>query len=82
MIKLDLSKAYDRVCWLYMRLIWIHTGFNLPIVNWIMGCVTYTSYDVLINESPLRFFKPSHGLRQGCPISPYLFLLVAKGFNE
>jgi hypothetical protein len=48
-IKLDLFKAYDRVSWLYLRLLLIHIGFSLPLVKWIMGCVTTASFAVLIN---------------------------------
>jgi hypothetical protein len=66
-IKLDLSKAYDRVSWLYLHLLLIHIGFSLPLVKWIMGCVTIVSFAILINGSTSNFFKPSRGLRQGFP---------------
>jgi hypothetical protein len=81
-IKLDLSKAYDRVSWLYLQLLLIHLGFSLPLVKWIMGCVSSTLFVVLINGSTSSFFKPSRGLRQGFPLSPYLFLLVAEGLSR
>jgi hypothetical protein len=82
MIKLYLSKAYDRVSWLYLHLLLIHIGFSLPLVKWIMGCVTITSFAVLINGSTSNFFKSSRGLRQGFPLSPYLFLLVVEGLSR
>ena len=45
-------------------------------VNWIMGCVGSSNFAVLINGTPLRFFPISRGIRQGCPLSPLLFILI------
>ena len=47
-----------------------------------MVCVSYEKFSVLINGSPTSFFKSSRGLRQGCPISPLLFLLMIEGINR
>lgn len=80
-IKIDLSKAYDRVSWLYLHLLLLHIGFNLSFVKWIRSCVTIVLFVVLINSVESPFFKSAHGLRQGCPLSPYLFMLVANGLS-
>jgi hypothetical protein len=64
-VKLDLSKAYDMTCWLYLRLVLIHVGVCLLVVNWIMGCVTSVSLAVLINGASSSFFRISRGLIQG-----------------
>jgi hypothetical protein len=77
-IKLDLSRAYDKVSCLYLRLLLLHLGFSLPLVKWIMGCVTSTTFSVLINVPASAFFKTSRGFRQGCPLSLCLFLLVVE----
>lgn len=81
-LKLDLSKAYDRVKWDYLRLIILHIGIPYVIVKWIMSCVTYANYAVLVNGSPTRFFIAKRGLRQGCSMSPLLFLLLIEGLSR
>jgi hypothetical protein len=57
-------------------------GLNINTVNWIMGCLQSTSFAVLINGSPSHFFKASRGLRQGCPLSPFLFLIIAEALRR
>eukprot|EP00253_Pinus_taeda_P036198 PITA_36198 len=81
-LKIDLSKAYDQISWLYLRLLLTHLGFNYSFISWIMGCITNVSFAVLINGAASPFFKSQRGLRQGCPLSPLLFLLVAEGLSR
>eukprot|EP00253_Pinus_taeda_P010189 PITA_10189 len=81
-LKIDLSKAYDRINWIYIRLLLTHLGFKTDFISWIMGCITNVSYAVLINGAATPFFKGQRGLRQGCPLSPLLFLLVAEGLSQ
>lgn len=54
-IKMDLSKAYDRVSWVYLKLILTQTRFP-PFFNWIMGCIQFVSFVVLINDSASQLF--------------------------
>jgi hypothetical protein len=81
-LKINLSKDYDRVSWLYLRLLLKHLGFPVPFIRWIMCSITTVSFSVLINGSASPFFRYERGLRQGFPLSPLLFLLVAEGLSR
>jgi hypothetical protein len=81
-LKIDLIKAYDKVDWGFLRLVLLQVGLSLEATDWIMGCVNSASYDVLANGKPTNFFKSARGLRQGCPLSPILFLLVVEGLSR
>jgi hypothetical protein len=81
-LKLDLSKAYDRVSWTFLHLALLQIGLCVNVVNWIMDCVQSASFAVLVNGSPSHFFKSLRGLSKGCPLSPFMFLLIAEGLSR
>ena len=81
-LKIDLSKAYDKVSWTFLRIVLTKMGFTVPFITWIMSSLSYVSFALLINGATSSFFRSGRGLRQGCPLAPLLFLIVVEGMSR
>eukprot|EP00253_Pinus_taeda_P003180 PITA_03180 len=81
-IQLDLAKAYDKLSWSYIKAILKVYGFDQNWIRWVMALVTMTSFSILLNGAPSITFTPSRGLRQGDPLSPFLFVLMMEGLSR
>jgi hypothetical protein len=75
MLKIDLAKAFDRLEWNFVVAALNRKGLHEHFINLIHACISSPTFSVIINGQPFAKFKSNRGIRQGCPLSPYLFFI-------
>jgi hypothetical protein len=79
--KLDMEKAYDHINWEFLLYLLRRCGFGEKWFSWIAHCILLVRFSVLINGLPVGFFGSSREVRQGDPLSPFLFVIVMEAFS-
>ena len=82
LLKLDLSKAFDKLIWHYIKEVLTAFGFCPKWIDQILNLISSTFFSILVNRSPSQPFSPSRGIRQGDPLSPFLFVIMVEGLGH
>jgi len=77
-VKVDFEKGYDLLDWDFLMYMMGRLGFNHKWIRWIKTCLAFATISVQVNGSPTNEFKPRRVLRQGDPLTPFLFIIVAE----
>ncbi|XP_039138794.1 uncharacterized protein LOC120276131 [Dioscorea cayenensis subsp. rotundata] len=82
LVKLDIEKAYDTLSWNATLATLLRMNFPSKWISCVQACISSASFSLLINKQPSSWFKSTRGLRQGDPLSSYLFIIVAQNLTN
>ena len=81
-IKFDISKAFDTVKWSFITSVLKAMGLPLQFVHWIRLCISTAAFSISVNGSLEGFFTSARGIRQGCSLSPYLYVILSNVLSK
>lgn len=82
LLNLDLSKCFDKLNWGFIRQMLLAFGFSPNWTNWVLSLISSAFFSILVNGYHSTTFSPSIGIRQGYPLSPFIFILMVEGLGR
>ncbi|XP_028551144.1 uncharacterized protein LOC114579729, partial [Dendrobium catenatum] len=77
-LKVDMEQAYDCMAWNTLERVMMIMGFPQQFITWVIRCISFPKFQLLINGCRTDWINGASGFRQGCPLSPYLFILCSE----